>query len=377
MKIVLNTAKNTANPPEKAPVDNSFNNPAVVAVYKVAGGISNSILKQVRSAAKDGSTIFELTQLGDKLLAEEVAKLTKEKKEAGIAFPTCVNPNNIPAHLAPVNAADTANLTLKDGDVVNVMLGVQVDGFPAVVAETFVVGELSSSPVSGKKADLLHAAWNALEAAVRTFTTDKRNWDVTNVVDKVAKEFGTVPLESMLLHNQGKNLLYGPKEIILNPTKENKNQMDTFKFEEGEVYGLDVLVSTSAEGKVKLSEYKTSLYKLTGTTYALKLKTSHKTLGDFKRKALAHYPFNVKNLEDPRKARVGLIECVNHQVMLAYDIQAEKQGEFVGQFFTTLAVTKDGVVRITSPSFDGSLYQSDKALSEESKALVAGSVGSV
>lgn len=348
-----------------------------MAHYKTAGGISNAALKQVRNAAKDGVTVFELTQIGDKFLADEVAKLTKEKKEAGIAFPTCVNPNNVPAHLAPVNAADPANLSLKDGDVVNVMLGAQVDGFPAVVAETFVIGELASSPITGKKADLMLAAWNALEAAVRTFTTNKRNWDVTNVVDRIAKEFGTVPLESMLLHNQSKNLLYGPKEIILNPTKENKNQMDTFKFEEGDVYGLDVLVSTSAEGKVKLSDYKTSLYKLTGTTYALKLKTSHKTLGDFKKKALPHFPFNIKHLEDPRKARVGLIECVNHRVMLAYDVQTEKQGEYVGQFFTTLAVTKDGVVRITSPTFDEKLYSSEKSLSDESTKLVEGEVKAI
>ena len=40
----------------------------------------------------------------------------------GIAFPTCVNPNHIPAHLAPVNAEDEANITLHNGDVVNIML---------------------------------------------------------------------------------------------------------------------------------------------------------------------------------------------------------------------------------------------------------------
>ncbi len=37
--------------------------------------------------------------------------------------------------------------------------------------------------------------------------------------------------------------------------------MDTHRFEVNEVYGLDVLVSTSEDGKVA-SNFKTSLYKL-------------------------------------------------------------------------------------------------------------------
>lgn len=299
---------------------------------------------------------------------EELSKVYSSKKSKvskGIAFPTCVNPNNIPAHLSPESASDPANLTLQDGDVVNIMLGVQIDGFPAIVAETLVVGESKESPITGQKADLLQSAWNSSEAAVRTFKDGNRNWDVTNIVEKVARDFDTVPVQSMLTHNQERNVLYGPKEIILNPAKEHKAKMDLYRIDELDVYGLDILISTSKEGKVKKSQYRTTLHKLTGNNYALKLKSSHQALQEFKEKVTGLFPANVKIFEDPRKVRVGLIECSNHEIVLPYDIMEEKQGEFVAQYFTTLAVTKNGVVKYTSPTFDPELYKSDKSVQDE------------
>ncbi|CCE80190.1 Piso0_003292 [Millerozyma farinosa CBS 7064] len=344
-------------------------NPDVITKYKTAGDITNRVLKQVRDLAKDGSKLFDICSKGDELLEEELSKVYNSKKASkiskGIAFPTTVNPNNIPAHLSPVSAEDEANLELKNGDVVNVMLGVQIDGFPSIAAETFVVGESKESPVTGHKADLLHAAWKASEAAIRTFQPNNRNWDVTNIVDKVVKYYDCTALESMLTHNQERNVLYGPKEVILNPTKENKNQIDTFRFEENEVYGLDILVSTSADGKVKPAQYATSLYKLTGSTYSLKLKLSHQVLGELKEKSHGPFPININKLSDVRKARSGLIESVNHSIVLPYDIVTEKDGEYVAQFFTTFAITKNGIVKFTSPSFDAELYKTEKTLGDE------------
>lgn len=352
--------------------DNSISNPDVFDKYKTAGSITNGVIAQVSAAVQSGATIFDLCQLGDKLMNEELSKIYTSKKASkvskGIAFPTCVNPNNIPGHFSPESAEDEANLTLKDGDVVNVMLGVQVDGFPAIVAETVVVGASKESPISGKKADLLHAAWTASEAALRKLKPGNKNWDVTTVVDVVTKDFGVTPVQSMLSHNHEKNVLYGPKEVILNPTKEHKAGMGTHRFEEADVYGLDILVSTSTDGKVKRSNYKTTLHKLTGNSYSLKLKSSHQALKEFKEKVTGPFPANVKIFENPRKVRVGLIECANHNVALAYDIMEEKPTEFVAEYYTTVAITKNGLVKFTSPSFDGELYKTDKKVEDEEVA---------
>ncbi len=332
------------------------------------------MLEQVKALCVENAQTFDICQKGDELLTEELSKIYNSKKTSkipkGIAFPTTISPNHIPAHLSPVSAEDDANLTLKNGDVVKIMLGIQIDGFPSIIGETLIVGVSAEAPATGKKADLVVGAWKASEAVIRTFTPKHRNWDVTSIVDKVAKEFGLTPLESMLSHNQTRNVLYGPKEIILNPSKENKSQVSTVKFEENEVYGLDILVSTSADGKVKESKYKTSLYKITGNSYALKMKSSHQVLGEFKEKCGGPFPYNIKNLLDPRKARMGLIECCNHQVMLDYKVMTEKEGEYIAQYFTTFAVTKNGITKFASPSFNAELYKTDKSVDEETAKLL-------
>lgn len=329
------------------------------------------MLKQVLEAVSDGKTTYELSKLGDDLMEEELTKVYSLKKlknvPKGIAFPTCVNPNHIPAHLAPLDEKDDSNITLKNGDVVNVMLGVQLDGFPAVVASTVVVGATAADPVTGKKADLLQSAWTASEAAIRTLRPGKRNWDVTNIVDAVAKTFETTPVESMLTHNQEQHLLYGPKEIILNPTPRNKKEMSTHRVEEGEVYGLDILILTSADGKVNVHpKYRTTLYKLTGGKYDLKMKLSRGVVAEWKEIGNGQlFPMNLRKLENPLRKRGGLLEPANHGVVLSYDIFLEKEGEFIAQFFTTVAVTKKGLVKFTSPEFDSELYKSDKKVTDE------------
>ncbi|KAM3122277.1 DNA-binding protein, 42 kDa [Candidozyma auris] len=347
-------------------IDYSIANPDVVDKYKTAGSISTAVLAEVRKAVKEGAKVFDLCELGDKLMEEQLSKVYSKKNKTvrGIAFPTCVNPNNIPAHLSPESPEDEANLTLKDGDVVNIMLGVQIDGFPAVVADTTIVGESAENPVLGKKADLLHAAWNASEAAIRTFKPGNRNFDVTNIVDKVAKDFGVTAVQSMLTHNQERDVLYGPKEVILNPAKEHKNRMEVHRFEELEVYGLDILISTSEEGKVKKSNYKTTLYKLTGNNYSLKLNTSRQALKAFKQKVSGKFPCNVKVFENPRNVRVGMIECSNHEVVLPYDIMEGASDSYIAQFFTTIAITKNGIVKYTNPTFNPELYKTEKGVAD-------------
>lgn len=338
----------------------------------MAGAASNKALAAVRAATKAGSTLFELCELGDKIILDELKKNSSLKIEKGIAFPTCVNPRNIPAHMSPTSASDEANLTLAEGDVVNVMLGAQIGGYPAVVAETFIVGESAESPVTGVKADLLHAAWNASEAAIRTLQKGKKTNHVTAIVDKVAHDFGTTAVQLMLSCNMEKNVLYGPKEIILNPTKDHKSQTATHSFSDYDVWGMDILISTSPDGKVKGSKYRTSLYKLTGNSYSLRMKASQNAIAEFKKKVTSPFPANVKIFEDPRKTRVGLIECANHQIVLPYDIMEGKANDNIAQFFTTVAITPNGLVKYTSPTFDGSLYQTDKKVQdEEIAALIA------
>jgi hypothetical protein len=86
---------------------------------------------------------------------------------------------------------------------------------------------------------------------MRTLKVGNKNWDVTEIVDKAAKDYGCSAVEGMLSCQHEKNVTDGKKRIILNPTPELKREHETVTFDEGEVYGVDVLVVSGADGKVR------------------------------------------------------------------------------------------------------------------------------
>jgi hypothetical protein len=55
----------------------------------------------------------------------------------------------------------------------------------------------------------------------------------------------------MLSCQQTQNVIDGKKCIILNPAEGQKKDFETATFAEGEVYGIDILVSSGEDGKVK------------------------------------------------------------------------------------------------------------------------------
>ena len=163
----------------------------------------------------------------------------------GIAFPTAISPNNTVAHLSPIASEPEAEITLKAGDVVKISLGAHIDGFAGVLADTIVIPEEGAGDiVTGRKADVLMAAWLASEAAIRLVKPGNKNYAVTDAVAKIAAAFGCKPLEGMSLydrslrvgmlsHQQARNEIAGKKTIILNPTTEQKNGTEVVTFAEG------------------------------------------------------------------------------------------------------------------------------------------------
>lgn len=84
-------------------------------------------------------------------------------------------------------------------------LGAHIDGFAAVTAETIVVGATPENPVTGRRADVLKAAYTAAEVAMRLIKVGAKNWAVTDAVGGVAATWGCKPVEGWSCdgHNVG------------------------------------------------------------------------------------------------------------------------------------------------------------------------------
>ncbi len=99
------------------------------------------------------------------------------------------------AHFSPLESDVLSSQTLAKGDVVKLHVGAHIDGFAAISAETVVVGASANEPVTGRRADVIKAAYLASEAAMRIVKVGNKNWAVTDAVSKVCAAFDCKPVE--------------------------------------------------------------------------------------------------------------------------------------------------------------------------------------
>lgn len=357
--------------------DKSVEAPDVVDKYKTAADISNAALAAVRQFAYDGMAVHTLCNLADAQMEKKAGAVYNkarteagEKLDKGVAFPTCVSVAPCAAHFSPVSAEEGG--ALKAGECYTVHAAAHIDGYSAMVAACGVVRaskEAEVEEVTGRPADAMVAAWTAAQAALRVMRPGKGNYEVTDVVESVAKDFGVTPMEGVLSHNVKRYVVDGAKVIMNRRDKEGGTSVEEWEFEENEVYALDVVMSTG-EGKAKAKEGKANVYKrCVDKDYKLKMKASRATFSEIN-KRFPTMPFTMRALEDPKKARLGLTEMLGHGLVTPYPVLYERDGETVARVVVTVLVLPSQSLPITA--MDAPPAKSEKAVEDQAiKDLLA------
>ncbi|KAI9801106.1 MAG: Curved DNA-binding protein (42 kDa protein) [Piccolia ochrophora] len=369
---------------EASETDYSLNNPDTLTKYKTAAQISQKVLEAVKTWCEEGAKILTLCERGDKLLQEETAKVYKGKKiPKGIAHPTTVSPSSFVTPYTPLTTdAEEAAVTLRSSEFVKIQLGAQIDGFGAIVCDTIVVpsSDDGGKPVE-KEADLLLATYWANElllrlmvppgllvqgseeenkkpaAAIKPITQSR----ITTLLQKVVESYGCSLVESTTCWLFEHNEIEGKKKIIMSPAEGVKGEGVP---EVGEVWGVEIGVSTGS-GKVKTLANRPTLHRRTTTTYGLKRPSSRQILSEVVKK-FGTFPFSLRQLDDERAAKMGVLECVRGNVLRQYEVVGDKDGEPVARVFSTVALTKNGLSRLTAPPApDLSKYKTEKKITDE------------
>lgn len=332
------------------------------------------------AACVEGAKVADLCRLGDDTIAAEAAGVFKGKKiEKGIAFPTCVSPNSVVGHLSP--AADDA-LVLKAGDVVKVDLGAHIDGYIATQASTRVVGGALDAPATGPAADVIAAARTAFDAAVRLMRPGKRVSDVSDVLAKCVEPFGCTLVEGVMSHQIKRHVIDGNKAVLNRPSPEHR--VEDAEFEAGEVYAVDVVVSTG-EGHARVKdERETSVFKrAVDVEYRCKLKAARAVLHGVS-KASPTMLFTTRRLKEvaaegggepltDAQLRMGLTECLTHGLLHAYPVLHEKPGALVAQFKGTVLLMPGGASDVVTSAPVQAVDTGDKRVEDKEVLAVLAS----
>jgi len=149
--------------------------------------------------------------------------------------------------------------------------------------------------------------------------------------------------------------------------------VEEYEFMPGDVFGLDIFVS-SGEGKTKEGDFRTTVYKRElDVQYNLKSTNARAFFNEVNKK-YPTLPFSIRAFENSTTAKVGVKECLNHDLLTPYPILIEKPGEYVAQFKCTIAVQQRSTVVLASgPALSLDRFETDKKiLSDNLKNLIAG-----
>lgn len=98
-------------------------------------------------------------------------------------------------------------------------LGTHIDGYITVSSHSVVVGATGS--ITGRKADVLRAAWAAAEGALRTITVGAKSTAVVDVMKRCVEPFHCSLVEGVMCHQLKQHVIEGVKGFpIVEPIDE-------------------------------------------------------------------------------------------------------------------------------------------------------------
>jgi methionyl aminopeptidase len=167
-----------------------------------AGRIGKLAREYGLSLAKPGANLLQIAKGIEHKIEELHAKP---------AFPPNLSLNYIAAHYTPKFNDQTV---LREGDILKIDVGASVDGFLSDTAATTVVGEPDN--------DLIKAAREALEEALKVAAPGVRINEISRVIEKKIRSYGLSPIVNLGGHEIKRYGIHEGEFIPNSPTNSSK-----------------------------------------------------------------------------------------------------------------------------------------------------------
>jgi len=130
---------------------------------------------------------------------------------------------------------------------------------------------------------------------------DNNNNQVTETTRAITESYNCQPIEGVLSHRMRRDIIDGLETIINKVAFDQK--VDSRPFQHGDIFGLDVIVSTG-EGKPKETSIKTTIFKrAVETTYKLKVDSSRKLLSVIEHNFYT-FPFSLSSFDNEENIKM-------------------------------------------------------------------------
>lgn len=188
------------------------------------------VLKEMRHYAKPGMTTLQLDEYGGHILkglgARSAPRLT-------YGFPgwTCISVNNEIAHGIP-----SATKTIATGDLLNIDVSAELDGFWSDNGGSFVLGKdvHDRQHLVDTSKDILWRAISSVRGGVRIS-------EIGHLIETEAKKAGYKVIRNLTGHGIGRNLHESPYEIA-----NYRDRSNLARFKKNSVVAIETFISTTS-----------------------------------------------------------------------------------------------------------------------------------
>ena len=331
--------------------------PDVMSKYKLAGKIVDDTLDMICKKCSAGASTKDLCAMGDKELYNRCRGVfrtaknpeTGEPMKRGICFPTTISVNHILCHHTPFHDGEAT--ILQPNDVVKVHMGAHVDGFPVTAARTIFVpdtGDVATgtegSPPSPAAANAWLAAYYAMKQLVEHLRPGAVNHDLTTLIESTVARFPGIILVEGVLSNRTKRWIIDGSDCIISTRildQEPFQDVDFTEVKEGQVWTLDVAVTTASSRRLQTTETnETNIFRRNQFTGLLRLSSGERTLHEI-RSFYQCFPFQARQSPEPLKTRLGLSALRKADMVDAFPVLQCKKGYVTVRFSCTVAVQKN------------------------------------
>lgn len=201
----------------------------LLGMQKVSEAVAFT-LKEMRNYAKPGMSTKQLDNYGGSILADFGAK---SAPYVTYGFPgwTCISVNNEFCHGIP-----SEKHILSEGDLVNIDVSAELNGFFADNGGSFVLG---GDLYQHQK--LIDASKEILYKAIYQIRSGVRISDIGHTIEAGAKKRGYKVIRNLAGHGVGRSLHEEPSEIT-----NYKDRLNFKKFKKNSVVAIETFISTSS-----------------------------------------------------------------------------------------------------------------------------------
>jgi methionyl aminopeptidase len=186
------------------------------------------VLKAMREYCRPGLSTLELDEFGGQLLTQMGARSAPQLTYGFPGF-TCISVNNVVAHGVP-----SAQIILQEGDLINIDVSAELDGYWADNGGSFVLGE--DEHQHGK---LVEASKQILQQALKQIRGGVKIADIGKLIETEAKKRGYVVIKNLAGHGVGRSLHEEPHDIL-----NCYDRFNTTRFKKNTTVAIETFIAT-------------------------------------------------------------------------------------------------------------------------------------